>query len=72
MRFNYKPDKPLFVVLLRVYALNRSAVIENRPVYAGCRSWVPLDAWVDVSGAWAVFDDDAYAAKRQRIIKCLL
>jgi len=42
MRFNYKPDRPLYLMALRAYRL-----IEPKPVavtqhYWGCKSWVDL------------------------------
>lgn len=70
VRFSYKPDKPLFVVLLRTYQI-QPLTIANSPVYAGCRSWVPLDEKVDVSGAEPVLDDDAYAKRRDSILRRL-
>lgn len=43
MRFNYKPDRPLYAMLVRAYRLESPRVIPNRRAFAGCRSWVPLD-----------------------------
>ncbi len=71
MRFNYKPDKPLFVVLLRVYRLIQPVMIANSPTYAGCRSWVPLDEWVNVADATAALGDEDYAVKREAIVSRL-
>lgn len=41
-RLNYKPEKPLYVLLLRAYKLKKPALIENLAEYAGCVSWVDL------------------------------
>jgi hypothetical protein len=42
MRFNYKPDRPLYAMLVRAYRLTTPKTIPNRVAFAGCRSWVPL------------------------------
>ncbi len=43
MRWQYKPERPLYLLVLRVYTLAESVEILNRRSYAGCRSWVPLE-----------------------------
>lgn len=42
MRFNYKPDRPLYAMLVRAYRFESAKVIPNRRAFAGCKSWVPL------------------------------
>ena len=51
MRFNYKPDRLLYLIVLRAYRLEQPQTIANGPEYAGCRSWVPL-------GPGDAIDDD--------------
>ncbi len=68
MRFNYKPQNPLYLVLVRAYRLAAEVVLANTPAFAGCKSWVPLGRAVDTAGAAPVLDDAAYAAKRQVIL----
>ena len=51
MRFAYRPEKPLYIVVVRAFRLAAPVVIENTMEYAGCKSWVPLGREVDVSGA---------------------
>ena len=68
MRFNYKPQNPLYLVLVRAYRLPTPVTLPNTPAYAGCKSWVPLGVPVDVSGATPVLDDAAYDAKRRAIL----
>ena len=53
MRFNYKPDRPLYLLVLRCYQLAEPAVVANDDAFAGCVSWVPLDevGGVDVSAS---------------------
>jgi hypothetical protein len=71
MRFNYKPQNPLYLLLVRVYALPNSVTIQNTPTYAGCKSWVPLDAPVDVEKSTPVLDDAAYLHRTQNILNTL-
>ncbi|NBC11244.1 MAG: DUF1802 family protein [Planctomycetes bacterium] len=69
MRFNYKPERPLFLLALRAYQLSEAKVIPNRPSFAGCRSWVPLppeDA-VDETGATPAMSDDRFADVLRRV-----
>ncbi len=42
MRFEYKPDRPLYLVALRAHKLTQPKTIAYHAQYAGCRSWVPL------------------------------
>lgn len=43
LRFAYKPERPLYAVALRVTRLQHPRRLPNRPAFAGCRSWVPLE-----------------------------
>ncbi len=58
MRFNYKPDRPLYLVAVRAYRLPNPHTVKNHAEYSGCRSWVALrpgDA-VDDTDATPVID----------------
>jgi hypothetical protein len=68
MRFNYKPQNPLYLVLVRAYRLPAAVSLPNLPAYAGCKSWVLLGRSVDTAGATPVLDDAAYEAHRQSIM----
>jgi hypothetical protein len=71
MRFNYKPNNPLYLLLVRAYRLPEPVTIDNTPAYAGCISWVPLDRAIEIGGveaATAVLDDAAYADARRVIL----
>ena len=48
MRFSYRPQNPLYLVLVRAYRLHDPLTIANTPAYAGCKSWVPLEQEVAV------------------------
>lgn len=73
MRFNYKPDRPLYLVCPRIYRLAQPRSAPNRDAYKGCRSWVPLlpeDAITDAS-ATPVLTDELFAALRDRINRAI-
>jgi hypothetical protein len=57
MRFAYRPEKPLYLVVVRAYRLAAPVAVENTPEYAGCKSWVPLTHPIDVSRATPVLPD---------------
>lgn len=67
MRFSYKPENPLYLLLVRAYRLPETATVENTPAYAGCKSWVPLEQAIETGAATAVMSDDNYAVRRERI-----
>jgi hypothetical protein len=62
MRFNYRPENPLYLMAVRTSHLARPRTVANLPAYAGCKSWVPLVAGdeTDDAGAKAVLDDAAF------------
>jgi len=53
-RMDYNPKKPMSVILLRVFKLDNQIVVDSKPEWAGCKSWVPLD--MDAAGR-PVLDD---------------
>lgn len=69
MRFNYRPENPLYLLLVRAYRLGRPVTIANTPAYAGCKSWVPLEQAIDMDGAMAVLQDAEFASRRRRIVE---
>ncbi|HEY7089970.1 MAG TPA: DUF1802 family protein [Tepidisphaeraceae bacterium] len=71
MRFNYRPENPLYLVVVRAYRLKHPVTVENTPAYAGCKSWVPLEQAVDVSGAAPALDDASFARRRGLIISAV-
>ena len=71
MRFNYRPQNPLYLLLLRVYRLGGPIEIANTPEYAGCKSWVPLTRPMQTGGATAAIDESSFEARRSGIKKLL-
>ena len=70
-RLKWQPDQPLAIVAIRAFRLAQPQLLPVAPHYAGCKSWVQLDAPVLLAGASPVLDDAAYAA-RLRDITALL
>ena len=48
MRYEYRPDLPLYLVQVRLFTLPEPVAIPNDRRYKGCRSWVDLHAEIDV------------------------
>jgi len=67
MRFGYKPENPLYLLIVRAYMLELPRVVENTPAYAGCKSWVPLGEAVETSGVKAALADADFEARRDLI-----
>jgi hypothetical protein len=71
MRFGYKPQNPLYLLLLRVYRLARLVTVDNTPEYAGCKSWVRLEQPVATDEALPVLDEARYQERRRLILNVL-
>jgi hypothetical protein len=71
MRFNYKPQNPLYLMIVRTYRLANPRVVANTPAYAGCKSWVPLDDPIDTSGALPVLADSQFEARQRKIVNAI-
>jgi hypothetical protein len=69
MRFNYRPENPLYLLLVRAYRLGHPMTIDNTPAYAGCKSWVPLENPIDTINATPAIDDAEFARRRQNILQ---
>lgn len=56
-RMDYNPKKPMSVILLRVFRLSQPIMVDSRPEWAGCKSWIPLDM---EAGGTPVLDDSHF------------
>jgi hypothetical protein len=63
MRFDYRPKNPLYLLVLRVFRLAQARTIDNLAAYAGCKSWVPLNAPVCCEGAQPVLSEQQFAER---------
>jgi hypothetical protein len=59
-RFHYRAPG-LFVLAVRAFRLAAPAAAAERPEYAGCKTWVALDAPIDTAGAEPVLADEPFA-----------
>ncbi len=67
MRFNYKPERPLYLLLVRTYRLANAVEVENTPAYAGCKSWVQLDESIDLAGMNPAMNNKSFDERRATI-----
>ena len=68
MRFNYRPDYPLYIILLRAWTLPRPLKIALDPRHAGCKSWVPLREPIAVHASEPVKPDVDLLEMKRRIV----
>jgi hypothetical protein len=71
-RYSYRPDLPLFVVILRLYRLDREGEIPEIRRYAGCRSWVSLEQEIDAQQAAALESGEDFDAARKLLLEKLV
>ncbi len=71
MRYNYRPDLPLYLVLVRAFTLAAPQTIANDRRYKGCRSWVDLYEDVDAEGAANAVSDARFEAEKRRLLAAI-
>ncbi len=59
-RLRWQPEQPLTIVLVRVFRLASPMTLPVAPAYAGCKSWVSLNAPVSLEGAAPVLDEHRF------------
>lgn len=70
LRLSYKPERPLYVVVVRAYRLLQPVTLPYHKLYAGCRSWVPLRETIPpeaLAGAQPALEDAAFEQRRQAV-----
>ena len=67
MRFNYRPDYPLYLILIRTWILPQPVTVANSIEYAGCKSWVPLMHSISTQSSIPVSSDDTLVSLQDRI-----
>jgi len=72
LRYQYRPDNPLCLLLLRVSRLSKPVGFEETDSYRGCKSWVTLDFEIETAGAGPVLTDEAFEDQCQAIRETLL
>ncbi|WP_413164176.1 DUF1802 family protein [Capilliphycus salinus ALCB114379] len=59
-RINFKPKKPLFLLLLKPYKLSQVYEIPYDSSYGGCRSWIELKEEISIENSIPVWEETAY------------
>ena len=67
MRFNYRPQYPLYLLLLKTWKFSYRPQIENTIELAGCKSWVPLPHAISTQGAVPACSDEVLDKVKLRI-----
>lgn len=70
MRFEYKPELPLYVLLLRAYHIS-PVQMTFRLEYRGCKSWVELDRELPTEGVQLALPFAEFERRRQEIREIL-
>lgn len=66
-RFAYRDEPFLYVLALRVMRLPTPITIADVPAYAGCRSWIPLQQPIDLTGSKPVVSTGRFEIRLDRI-----
>jgi hypothetical protein len=59
-RLKWKPQQPLYVMLLRTYQFAQVTEIAYHYIYGGCRSWIELQEEFSVSDSVPVVTEEEY------------
>ena len=70
-RLQWKPDRPLMLLLLKVYRLTQPQIIPYHEQYRGCKSWIDLVKPIATEQLIPVMEDRKYSQISQEI-KALL
>ena len=71
-RLKWQPETPLTIVLVRAFRLQAPITLPLSPFYAGCKSWVQLDASLSLEGAEPVLTDEQFAPRARTITTLLV
>ena len=65
-RYHYRVAG-LFVLPIRVFALKQPFALDEKPSFAGCRSWVDLETPLSTEGLAPVFDEKTFQQQMRAI-----
>lgn len=65
-RLKWKPQVPLNLLLLRVYKLAEATVLDYRPEFGGCKSWIDWPETISIQDSCPVLDDETYEVRRMQ------
>lgn len=72
-RLQFKPNQPLYILLLRTYKLSQVYQIHYHPSYGVCRSWIDLQETISLENIVPVLSDGDYqqqVSKIHQILNC--
>jgi hypothetical protein len=67
-RLQWRPKKPLHVLLLRVFRLDNPLEMPMLAGYGGCKSWIELAENVEMDRSRPALDEHAFQAVRARAV----
>jgi hypothetical protein len=70
-RMAWQPERPIYLLLLRVYRLPQPQTVPYHPTYGGCRSWVTLQTEVATADSQAVLSETDYQQRVTAISRLL-
>jgi hypothetical protein len=71
-RYEYRPDLPLYMLVVRAYRLRQPQFIPLRSSYAGCKSWVYLIEDIAIDAAEPVIEESEFAGRRQKLLSAIV
>ncbi|MBI2300855.1 MAG: DUF1802 family protein [Armatimonadetes bacterium] len=71
-RWQYRPELPLYLLLLRVSELAGPVTLHETEAQRGCRSWVDFEPPVSLAGMRAVLSDDTFRLRAEGVREQLL
>jgi hypothetical protein len=75
LRMDYNPEKPLSIVLLRVYRLKTALNVTLSPQQAGCRSWIdfqlPSMEYSEDNIGRPVLSNDTFHERQSQLMEVL-
>lgn len=66
-KFQWHPDEPIYIPLLRVYHLQSALLVDYLERYDGCKSWVEFDRPIPTQGAKPALSDTEFQLQEERI-----
>ena len=70
-RLRWRPRQPLTAMVLRVYRLETAARVRMLPRYAGCKSWLELEAPVVLGDMTPALSNAAFAERADAIDRAI-
>ncbi|MFN3323026.1 MAG: DUF1802 family protein [Bryobacteraceae bacterium] len=67
-RYAYRPDLPMYLIVVRTFRLAHPQAIPDREAYTGCKSWVNLTEEIDLTGCAPVLSGEDFDVARQTLL----